>query len=735
MAVSYSFISFSVVSLKPKWGSYLALTRDQRIKHWVSQRSFSSKPSTSLNDIGFQQLGRKKKPNLPGRWKSQNVGQERRVEVCEGKSSEFGCKDGGLINVVKALYGRLNRQQCNRHTALYNTNCRSSVSLEKVKAGCQDKSHCVLTASNGVFGDPCRGTYKYLEVTYKCVQPETCGKYPKCHPNAVCVNNDHCECKAPYQGDGIKGCYPVCFCQASGDPHYRMFDGQIVHFMGTCKYTLSRYDKKGDSCSYAVEVDGKHVYLPYKTDQFQIILSGRYVQLETRCGLVVQFDGTHTAKIRVPNVYGNDLTGMCGNCNENSTDDLKDFTQFQVVDDSDRKRCKKEESFHPCAKHPKYRIEGESKSVCRIINPANTAKNPFSRCFTNSNQDAEVIFGSCVYDYCAFRLDNEDGKYLEDVLCDHVSSLAGLCASKGIIVKWRTSTLCPLLCGPNSHYRADMTACPATCVDPEAPKTCPRNPVEGCECDSGYVLSNQRCVREAECGCTDVDGEYYPLGTKFVSSDCSLVKQCKAEGDQMKIVIKERRVPCGTNAECKAKDGEYTCVCKARHTGDPLKGCKEIICRPNAHYVEKVSACPATCENPTAPDSCTKPMTEGCACDKGFVRNEGQCIRVQDCGCRDEDGKRYRDGTEFVSRDCSVVKYCTVIGNQMKIVVKERRGPCGTNAECKANDGKYACVCKARHTGNPRKGCTDLTPTTLKRYPHVLLLVRTLQLQTAVRNP
>ncbi|XP_033741867.1 zonadhesin-like [Pecten maximus] len=250
-----------------------------------------------------------------------------------------------------------------------------------------------------------------------------------------------------------------------------------------------------------------------------------------------------------------------------------------------------------------------------------------------------------------------------------------------------------------------MTACPATCVDPEAPKTCLRYPVEGCECDSGYVLSNQRCVREAECGCTDVDGEYYPIGTEFVSSDCSLVKQCKAEGDQMKIVIKERRAPCGTNAECKTKDGEYTCVCKTRHTGDPLKGCKEIICRPNAHYVEKVSACPATCENPTAPDSCTKPMTEGCACDEGFIRNEGQCIRVQDCGCRDEDGKRYRDGTEFVSSDCSVVRHCTAVGNQMKIVVKERRGPCGTNAECKAKDGEYTCVCKARHTGDPLKGC------------------------------
>eukprot|EP01046_Picozoa_sp_COSAG06_P107151 COSAG06_NODE_53462_length_300_cov_0.472637_1_plen_78_part_01 len=37
-----------------------------------------------------------------------------------------------------------------------------------VQAACQGQETCSIAATNGVFGDPCGGTYKYLTVNYNC---------------------------------------------------------------------------------------------------------------------------------------------------------------------------------------------------------------------------------------------------------------------------------------------------------------------------------------------------------------------------------------------------------------------------------------------------------------------------------------------------------------------------------------------------------------------------------------
>lgn len=49
----------------------------------------------------------------------------------------------------------------------------------------------------------------------------------------------------------------TCTCTASGDPHYKTYDGSMIHFMGVCKYTLTKV-KNSRSNIFNVEVKNEY---------------------------------------------------------------------------------------------------------------------------------------------------------------------------------------------------------------------------------------------------------------------------------------------------------------------------------------------------------------------------------------------------------------------------------------------------------------------------------------------
>ena len=93
-----------------------------------------------------------------------------RVEVraCEDKNLEIRCGQGKVIVVSHANYGRTSVLPFCGSIFHFSTSCSSSVSLSKVSEMCNGKQNCDIEASNSIFGDPCRRTKKYLEVTYTC---------------------------------------------------------------------------------------------------------------------------------------------------------------------------------------------------------------------------------------------------------------------------------------------------------------------------------------------------------------------------------------------------------------------------------------------------------------------------------------------------------------------------------------------------------------------------------------
>ena len=93
--------------------------------------------------------------------------------ICEGKTSTISCEKGKTIDVLNASYGRLDSQECpyKDPSGMTNTNCRSRNSLEVVQKHCNGKTNCSLLPNESMFGDdPCHGTYKYLEVKYRCIE-------------------------------------------------------------------------------------------------------------------------------------------------------------------------------------------------------------------------------------------------------------------------------------------------------------------------------------------------------------------------------------------------------------------------------------------------------------------------------------------------------------------------------------------------------------------------------------
>uniref|UniRef100_A0A8C6SHB7 SUEL-type lectin domain-containing protein n=1 Tax=Neogobius melanostomus TaxID=47308 RepID=A0A8C6SHB7_9GOBI len=91
--------------------------------------------------------------------------------VCELSTADLTCGLGQVINIDSADYGRHDRTTCSQgrpSEQLQIVNCASSGATNRVAEMCNGKSHCSVRASNSVFGDPCYGTYKYLQVSYSC---------------------------------------------------------------------------------------------------------------------------------------------------------------------------------------------------------------------------------------------------------------------------------------------------------------------------------------------------------------------------------------------------------------------------------------------------------------------------------------------------------------------------------------------------------------------------------------
>ncbi|XP_041034717.1 zonadhesin-like [Carcharodon carcharias] len=405
--------------------------------------------------------------------------------------------------------------------------------------------------------------------------------------------------------DGVLDCHTSGFtsCHVAGDPHYYTFDHAMHTFMGTCTYTLvtvcnatmvtpftvsAKNEERGlPHASYLNQVhidvqglritmqksrrlllDRKRIRVPFEDNMkgVNIYSSGIYNVLETKFGLMVRFDGNQHLEIKLPNTYFGKVCGMCGNFNNNGADErlmpdgrlARNVTQFgnswQVVDDKDP-RCQSDdrEDLRPMCTADE---EAVRRAQCQELLSAK-----YQRC--RGVIEPAPFIESCVYDLCMYA-------GMHSTLCDNIQSYVEACKSEGVDLRWRNSTFCPLPCQKDSHYTECASACPATCLDIYAPSTCEssRPCVEGCECNSGFVLSDDRCVQLADCGCVDYKGDYHKSGDSWLNEHCDTKCTC-TKGN-----LRCRKHECNENSVCTLrKNGNYRCKPVAFETclisGDP----------------------------------------------------------------------------------------------------------------------------------------------------------------------
>ena len=90
--------------------------------------------------------------------------------ICEGSSDAISCPPGSIIHVEYANYGRTSPRSADICDDSRDSNqaCMAAGSADIITQRCDGMEYCSLNADNGVFGDPCGGTSKYIEVRFTC---------------------------------------------------------------------------------------------------------------------------------------------------------------------------------------------------------------------------------------------------------------------------------------------------------------------------------------------------------------------------------------------------------------------------------------------------------------------------------------------------------------------------------------------------------------------------------------
>uniref|UniRef100_A0A8C4XFL6 Si:dkey-65b12.6 n=1 Tax=Erpetoichthys calabaricus TaxID=27687 RepID=A0A8C4XFL6_ERPCA len=493
------------------------------------------------------------------------------------------------------------------------------------KEGCACDDGFFLSGDNCVSQAECGCVYrdqyyKINDVFFSkgmCFQKCLChkGGNVTCDKGSECGPHERCELK-----DGVPGCHPTALgtCWISGSSRFKSFDGRNFNLLGNCSYKVAEFSLTDNklakfsivmhrvtvrstitiksldlklynytvtllaNASWQIMVGGVKIHLPLILDggQINVYQSGFNIILKTNFGLVINYDGASHAVFNIPSTYIGVLSGLCGNYNEDMSDDFQLPSGEQAANEGifaagwkanfDRIACQTGcGSKCPVSKESR-KPEVSKNTACGILN---LKTGPFGACHTKVSP--QEYFDNCVKD----MITNEASKAL---LCENIQTYAHACQDAATFTgEWRTDKLCPVTCPANSHYELCTDSCTATCVSLSATIKCPHCH-EGCQCNDGFVFDGKSCVTKDKCGCF-IDGVYFMNGEVMFHKSCSEKCTC----DRGNFTCEE--ASCAYDEVCEARRGVMACYIK----GNPHNPCSKLKChvKENCVISEDTASC------------------------------------------------------------------------------------------------------------------------------------------------
>ncbi|XP_054416280.1 LOW QUALITY PROTEIN: zonadhesin [Pongo abelii] len=417
-----------------------------------------------------------------------------------------------------------------------------------------------------------------------------------CKPNQLCWALDGLlRCRA--SGMGV--------CQLPGESHYVSFDGSNHFIPDTCTHVLvkvchpamalpffkisAKHEKEEGGTEafrlhevyidiydaqvtlqkgHCVLINSKQVTLPAisQIPGVSVKSSSIYTIVNIKIGVQVKFDGNRLLEIEIPTTYYGKVCGVCGNFNDEEEDELMMPSDELAHSDSEFVNSWKDKDIDPSC---------QSLPVDEQQIPAEQQENLSGNCraadLRRAREKCEAALRAPVWAQCASRVDLtpflvdcadtlcEFGG-LHQALCQALQAFGATCQSQGLKPPlWRNSSFCPLECPAYSSYTSCLPSCSPSCWDldgqcegAKVPSAC----AEGCICQPGYVLSEDKCVPRSQCGCKDAHGGSIPLGKSWVSSGCT--EKCVCTGGA--IQCGDFRCPPGSHCQLSSDNSNSNCV-------------------------------------------------------------------------------------------------------------------------------------------------------------------------------